>query len=253
MKRKVLPVKPAVIILILAMTMGVFGVSYASWSDYLTVKGVFNTGSLNIVFDSNRPYLVQVTDINGEQAGSSINASEISCILSNDKKQASLSFSRSILLEELAGADRFLKFQYPIDLDPDSTVQSVTDYMADLTLPSQEKAAFTLTGSRLVINGSEYMLPEGMTEENHTIFWEVYRQIETQDEGIVATIFLRLSDESLEVLQNPNDPLLDLAQLPEELKPYVMPYGNGAAGLIPAEIKSSYTVSLPLFIEQGRP
>ncbi len=253
MRRRALFLKPAIIIAVLAMAIGALGITYAAWSDYLTVKGIFNTGSLSIVFDGNRPYLVQVTDINGGQAGSFIDSDEINCMLSNDRKQASLVISRSILVEELAGEGRFLMLQYPLDIGPDSTVQSVTDYPTDLTAVSQEWAEFIPTASRLVINGSEYSLPEGLSVDNSSLFWEVYRQIETKDEGIVASIFLKLSDDSRALLQQPENPSLDAEQLPEELKAYIVPYGSGQAGLIQAEIKNSYEVSLPLFIEQGRP
>lgn len=244
---------PAAVMFILMLSLCTMGVGYARWSEHLVINGFVSSGLFHIVFDKSRPCSIEIVDLNGMSASGAISANNISCTLNEEKKQAQITFDHALLLEELASGDKFLKFRYPLSFGEDSTVQSVVPYAADLTVPSQEKVEFTPTGSRLIINGEEYMLPSGLLGPEGPLYWDVYRQIEANGEQIAGTIYLKLSAESMDCLNCSDEFSVDVTEIPEELIMHIVTSEDETDGLLQAELNDNYSFSISLFVEQGHP
>lgn len=244
--------KKTTIFIILSITLGAIGVSYAAWSRHLLLNTSLSSGSLDIVFDESRPYYAEIIHANG----TSINSGDqqaIPCTLDKEKKLATLSFDSTLLLNDLMDSNRFLIFQYPLALGERSTVQSVTPYMADLDLTSDEILQSIPSNPILLIGEDEYPLPENLQDAYAPLTWEIYRQMEMEDEQITGTVFLKLSNESKEDLLEPGELILDADELPEEIIDLITPHEDGSSGLLEAEIAVTYSFSIPLYIEQGHP
>jgi len=246
-----LQIRPAAVMLVLIIGMCGLGVGYGAWTDNLSINTFVSSGSFAVAFDQDRPYSVQVMEISGATVDDPTGANEIDCILEKDGRQARISFNGALLLDELVSGDRFLTLQYPLTIGENSTIKSVTPYQADLTLPSQERVEFTPVSSQLIADGEEYALPDVLEELNVPLFWDVYRQVETDNDQITGTIFLKLSDESIDALQNPTELSIDAAELSEELAKHIALSEGETSGLLQAEIDTNYSFSLALYIEQS--
>lgn len=244
--------KTTILMIILSIALGTMGVGYAAWSRHLQVSTSLSSGSLHIVFDENRPYSAEIIHTNGTYVSSS-EKPEIHCILDGEKKLATLSFDGALLLDDLMDSNSFLVFQYPLALGEQDTIQSVTPYMADLDLSSNEILQSTPSDPKLLIGEDEYPLPESLRDPYAPLKWDIYRQIEVEDEQIIGTVFLRLSNASKEDLLVPDELILEADELPEEIIDQVTPIKGGSGGLLEAELAVTYSFSIPLYIEQGHP
>lgn len=244
---------PAAVMFILMISLCIMGGGYARWSEHLVINSSITSGLFHIVFDKSRPCSIEIVDLNGMPASGAIGANNISCTLNEEKKQAQITFDHALILEELASNDKFLELRYPLSPGEDSTMQSAAPYTADLTVPSQEKIEFAPTGSRLIINEEEYMLPGGLLEPESSLYWDVYRQIEVSGEQIAGIIYLKLSAESIACLNSSDEFSVDVMEIPEELIMYIVPSEEETDGLLQAELCNSYSFSISLFVEQGHP
>lgn len=255
-RRSLFRKKTTIILAGLAIGLCFLGSGYASWMDYLTIDGTITSGSIHMIFDMDRPFTVQIADQNGMAIWSADEEEEIHVILDEEKKLAELSISQALLMDELAATDRYLMLQYPLTPDEKSTMQSITPYRADFTLPSQDIVYFTPTSTLLSVEGEEYLLSEDTDEFNLPLSWEVYREVSEDEYGISGILYLKLREESKEALQK-NEIRIDVSKLPEGLEEYAVFLEEdtlyGPVSTFEAEIINMYSFSLPILIEQSRP
>lgn len=234
--------------LILMLILCLMGVGYASWVKNLNVSLAVHTGSMKAGFDSERPYSVQIVDSEGTRVSEALYGNDINCRLMDDDKKATILLNQALLAEELAVPDRMLMLQYPLEFDAESTVETARLYQTDYTLPSAEQVAFEPLRAILTVAGMEGVLP--WPSENATLYFNVYRQIETIDEQLIGTMFLKLTGESAALLAHPATLTLDAADISSDMLSLVTPTGD-STGFMQGELDVEYTFSVPLYIEQG--
>lgn len=251
MRRRNLPYRSLLAFGFLTLLLSGIGLTYAGWSDQLYIESRLTSGSFSAVFEDTGDYRVYIAGPNGEQVSGSADGGQITFQIASHRRSVEITAPDRLLLSELGGQQRFLAVQYPIGLEEESTVRSLRELQPDLNLSAQETLKLETYEAVFRLKDKEYSLPADLAGLETELAFDLYRQVEQVDGQALATVFLKLTPDSLEFLQEANTLQCGVEELPVELTEAITPTGDGSSGQIQGELHVTYRFSVPLYLEQG--
>lgn len=224
---------------VLAAGLSGMGVTYAKWSDRLTVRGDFGTGIMDVVYSEEMPCMISLTDGDGAELGEKQEAK--TRILENGKTME-ITAPFPLNAEEFSeNPDWMVKLEYPIKAGDGGTVNQAELSEADFGQEPEEELVLKPVRTALMASEDteEYPLPENKAVNlDEELVFHVFR--ETREEGgtVLAVLYLKMSEESRELLSEfPTE--VELEEEESELLP------------TQARLVVTYECSVPVYVEQG--
>ena len=251
---------PTIVALCLTLCLSSFGVTYAGWNEQLQINSDISTSTMNVFFNSDQYkfYRVGLYDTANQQSTELVAGEEsISVDLKNKNQMANITIEKALsteILKELTKPGKMLILQYSLDLDAKTKVELSK---ADFDKPLPDTVFLNVKGIVLNVDGSDFVAPKVIWDEyDIPLEFEVYPQLEVKQDQLLATMYLRLI--------NGND-LIDLNDLQEfnldreidlsdnELLNHIdgLDMTDLGAVTFSAEVKVSYEIELPIYVEQG--
>ena len=219
------------------------GVTYAGWSEILSIRGMFTTASFSVEFgDKNdiEVHLITLDNQNNIEVGNKV---ENINITKNDNKNIVLSLEGN-LINELKEDRYMLQVRYPLRTSDGSKIKAIRHINADFDMPDQTIEAIP-DSVKIVLEDKQIEINENINENDYKIRFNVYRQIETEDDNSSAVVFLEVDNlnvQSNEILVN----YLELTEIHSESIDNI-PYDNPVIGV---QIEAEYSLEIPIATEQ---
>lgn len=224
---------------VLAVCLSGMGATYAKWSDRLTMRGDFRTGIMDVVYSEEMPCMIGLTDGDGAELGEKQEAE--TQILDNGKTM-DITAPFPLSAEEFSeNPDCMIKLEYPIKAGDGGTVNRAELSEADFGQEPEEELVLKPVRIALMAqeDTEEYPLPENEVPNlDEELVFHVFR--ETREEGgmVLAVLYLKMSEESRELLSDfPTE--LELEEEESELLP------------TQARLVVTYECSVQVWVEQG--
>lgn len=252
MRKRTLPVPGKLVLAaVMVASLGMVGVSYAAWTDTLNVTWNATTGLFNMIFapdehDSN--YSASITDAAGRSAD---DLDGVTVQLADEGKSAELTFEQGLPLARLREGD-LLKISYPLE-NGNGTFMNIKRYDPDFTKPWKTITMEPEVQS-LVLNGQEYSVDESSAEAYAIpLQFEVFQSFSGEPDALAGNLYLRLTDESLERIQQLPQTLefsaeaLEAAKIETAAVNPAIAAAEGQNGILVA-----YTCSIPIGLDQNQ-
>lgn len=239
--------KKVLIVSVMVAGMVTMGATYAVWNSSLNIDANITTGNMDIRFRDQvrEKYQASLVDISGVEK----KKVDAEFVMEEDGKKMKVLFKTGLPLTNLIKGE-LIKIDFPLIPSPESTVNMLqeTKYNFDKegTLVEMKcDKVMVLSGLNLY---STAVLEDDFTQDlKFDLYHTVHPTIEQEEEGMTATVFLKLKEESIQRLQNlPKTITLkqsDLQQtttLTEEERAKFQQDG----------VVASYTCELPFYVEQ---
>lgn len=219
------------------------GVTYGGWSDTLSIRGIFTTANFSVEFGERKDIAVHLITLDSQNNIKVEEEVDNLNITKNDNKNITLSLKGN-LIDKLKEDGYMLQVRYPLRTTDDSKIKAIKPINADFNKPDQtieaipESVKITLEDIQIEIN-------EKINESDYKIRFNVYRQIENDEDKSSAVLFLeadRLSALPNEIMS------VDYLKLTEILPEYTdIPYENPVIGV---QLEAEYSLKIPIATEQ---
>ena len=220
------------------------GVTYAGWSEILSIRGMFTTASFSVEFgDKNdiEVHLITLDNQNNIEVGNKV---ENINITKNDNKNITLNLKGN-LINKLKEDGYMLLVRYPLRTSDDSKIEAIKPINADFNSPNQTievRPDFI----KITLDDKEIEIYDKINESDYNIRFNVYQQIETEDDKSSAVLFLEADEfnvQSNELLS------IDYSQLTEILPEYTdnVSHENPIIGI---QLEAEYSLKIPIATEQ---
>ena len=213
------------------------GVSYSGWSETLNIRGILTTANFSIEFGDEEDievYLIEAYDETKPVKGFGINRI--------NNKNITLQL-RDDLINRLKNPGYMLKINYPLKTSDDSKIKAIKTITADFGSP--DDTVYVVPDSVSINIDGEYIdIDEEVDENDYEIRFNIYRQIEKDEDAYNGVIFLqadRINESSPETISVEYSELIDI--LPEVEISYENP-------VIEAQLEAYYSLEIPIGAEQ---
>ena len=218
------------------------GVTYSGWSETLSIRGIFTTANFSVEFGDENSIEVHLIYLDNQN---NIEAEEVenTSITKNDKKNIVVSI-KDDLVNKLKEDGYMLQVRYPLRTSDDSKIKAIRHINADFDKPDQTIEAIP-DSVKIVLEDKQIEINENINENDYKIRFNVYRQIETEDDKSSAVVFLEVDNlnvQSNEILVN----YLELTEIHSESIDNI-PYDNPVIGV---QIEAEYSLEIPIATEQ---
>jgi predicted ribosomally synthesized peptide with SipW-like signal peptide len=224
------------VVIILFLT----GVSYSAWSDTLSIRGMFTTGSFGVEFGDEKDIEVNLIKTDAQN--------NIECIQKNKEFNAAkndndkyIVLSLTELINELKRPGYMLQLKYPIKTSDDSKIKVIKPIKVNFNKPDEIVDAIpsikVILGDELIIGNEE------VNESDYKIRFKVYRQIETEKDNNYAVVFLE-ADNFNEVSPEVSVEYDDLTSIFPETD---ISQGNSELSV---QLEAEYSIAVPIMAEQ---
>lgn len=220
------------------------GVTYGGWSDTLSIRGIFTTANFIVEFGEKKDIEVYLVTLNNQNNIKVEEKVENISITKNDNKNIVLSIKDN-LINKLKEDGYMLLVRYPLRTSEDSKIKAIKSIEANFSKPDQTIEAIP-DSVKFILDNKEIKINENINKSDYKIRFNVYRQIETEDDKNRAVVFLeadRLNTLSNEMLT------VDYSEFTEIHPEYIdnIPYDNPVIGV---EIEARYSLNIPIATEQ---
>lgn len=241
-RRKKSKAKRLIIFPILLSGMMMLGVSYAAWNSELHIEACMSTGCMNILFygEAKEKYSVELVDKNDKKL-----PLDAEIKIKDEGKKAELRFKKGLPMDKLCQGEQIcVKFDMKPDKNSIGLVQEreIRSDEPDEKLEMKAERGMLIKESKLFTlrSDSEFMIP---------LEFEVYRGVETKKHRMTGMVYLKLTSESIQkVNELPRAVLVSemelepIANCSLEEEKMAEEIGNGVAVV--------YSVELPFLVEQ---
>ena len=234
---------------IIAVGLSVMGLSYAAWTDNLSILGNVTFGNFTMSFQENSgQYKVQIVDSMSLTA-QNIESIECETRIGRDGRTAELFFGRGLPLNLLMEG-RYLQITYPITPADGSVTPAALQ--AGGTDATRRTVDFTPAESLMVIDHIGYMAPQWTEGFAIPLSFELHPAINNHSSGqnraqnqgdAEGIVWLALSAESIAAVSS----LPDMMEIPYSLldEAECVPVQDNDNG-----IRVTYRCTIPVMIEQ---
>lgn len=154
------------------------GDMYAYYTKVLNISGTIKTGGMNLSFDDTRQVKIGITD-SVKKKYSKLSDHSIAVKYLDDGKRTAFITPMPLELNVFDGEDSYLTIEYPLAINEDSVVRSLKVVPPVFDRSSVEE---------IVLLPEEEGAPE--------LTWEVFREVRTTQDQIIAVVYLRPSEGS---------------------------------------------------------
>lgn len=241
MKRKNrIPTKRFFIFLILLSSMFMLGVSYAAWTSRLQITSQVTTGNFNLLFADKLSGNYSIALVN--EYNQIIEELDTDIEFLEKEKKLKLLFQSGLPVEELLVGNR-IKIDFSLTAADDNSITGIKKISPDFDNPS-EFVEFTVMDGALVKDEIFYSLPPETGFEKSLDF-EVYRELNPESNQLHGCIFLQLTPESMELINQ-----FPKTLTPAELERHPLESEQFANVNIQNGILIIYSCDIPFSVEQ---
>ncbi len=242
------------LMLILSMGLSGTGVAYARWSGIQTMTGKLTTGLLDFRHSQEEACSLLIVDVDGTEYQS---LKVVNAIVENEGKSidvfVDVPIPADLFLED---PDRLIKLECPLEQGKSNTIDRVEGQEADFQQTSQETLTLVPVSAVLMTGqeGEICELPDEMASSFAVpLEFEVFRETEERDGGLFGIVYLRLMDESRELMAGfPVELDLEEEGLTEGLLSFAgAEEGESISLSLDAQIAVTYQCAIPFYVEQG--
>ena len=239
--------KKVLIVSVMVAGMVTMGATYAVWNSSLNIDANITTGNMDIRFRDQvrEKYQASLVDISGVEK----KKVDAEFVMEEDGKKMKVLFKTGLPLTNLIKGE-LIKIDFPLIPSPESTVNMLQEtkdnFDKEGTLVEMKcDKVMVLSGLNLY---STAVLEDDFTQDlKFDLYQTVHPTIEQEEEGMTATVFLKLKEESIQRLQNlpkaitlKQSDLQQTTTLTEEERAKFQQDG----------VVASYTCELPFYVEQ---
>ncbi len=235
--------------LLLGLVLGVglcaLGITYAAWTANLNIRTYFGTGMFNMIFPDSEEgdYYVWLTDENG----SPLENLETELIVSEDGKQADLTFGSGLPVELLAQG-YYIKVVYPLKQAENNTINKVEPVNPDLD-DTGEEVQMKAESGMLMVDGTPYGLEEILEPFMIPLKFYAYTGVEEDEGELRGYLYLKLMEESLSAIHDMPEAIeLETEALEESMSDWaeLVSLSENAEN----SVVITYSCELPLYLDQ---
>lgn len=188
--------------LTLVMVLCGIGTTYGYWNKTLKVSMSTSTGSFYMKYAEAEQAAVTVVNENNEVLDT---LSDVNMEVSSDQREADIQFTQSIPLAQLM-AGSYIRIRCPL-VQSEGAIFPLIKEEPEFAEPLDE---IHMDGEikGVCINGNIYEYPGELDDYNLT--FELFNQISMEDEELFGYVYLRLSDESKDMINSMSDIMLEL-------------------------------------------
>jgi len=182
-----------ILAVVVTASLGVIGISHASWSDPLQITGRVTTGIFDMAFSPDRQgYAASIVDAEGTQTHG---LAGVEIQLNDQGKAVDVTFQNGLPLDRLLDGD-MIKLSYPLTKGDQATVD-IKQYEPDFTVPWKTVEMMPQLQS-LILDGQEYtadLIPAGYSVPLKLDVFQAF----TRRGG---SLYFKLTDESRKNIRN---------------------------------------------------
>lgn len=181
----------ALIGLSLAILLFLTGVSYSAWSEVLSIKGIFTTGSFKIEFGDEDDIIANLVTLNGKKVNvkDKVNVNVDSRLLNNNKK-ANITL-KDDLLNQMITQDYMLQIKYPLKATEDSTIKAMNSMTANF---NNADKTVSVTPTIEISSDGDSALLKYLSEGDFKVTFDIYNEIEVTEDGNYAVVYIKAKD-----------------------------------------------------------
>lgn len=196
MRKRFLSTKKVILALILLAGLSGMGMTYSAWSaDGIVTTGLY-TGNFSIIFSGPEEADYMFAIVDGE--GNILEELDADVLIEEDGKRVLVQFRQGLPVELLIQGN-YIKLEYPLEAAPDGTVTAVQTAEADLESDG-ERIQMDARSGALLADGN---ILEGLSVLEsfmEPLEFYVYRETAAEPGALNGTMFLKLTEESIEYI-----------------------------------------------------
>lgn len=214
------------------------GMSYGAWSETLSLRGIFTTANFSVEFgDTDNIEVNLVTadanNIKVEEKITQFNRTE------NNNKNVILSL-KGELINKMLSSEYMLQVKYPLETSEDSKIKAIKPTKANFKKPDDTVEVIPDTIKISIDN----IINDKIDKSDYEIRFNIYRQIETSEEGNYAVVFLK----AYNINNNYSEFSIEYSDLISIMPQYAdIPYDNPN---IEMQLEAEYSMEIPIVAEQ---
>lgn len=230
---------------ILLSSMTLLGVSYAAWNSGLTIKASLTTGDMDIRFNEEGCPAYSVYLVDPEEK--KLQELAVKIEFKEEGKYADILFEEGVPVESLAQGNR-LCIDFSMKTGSDNSITLIRKKPVQWDKPDEQIEMKAERG--MIVKGQRLYSLEAQT---HTLMrplmFDLYREIQTQDEKMMGKIYFQLREESIQQIeQSPKFFALDVDALEEY--PIVHPEEQKIAEQMEEGVAILYSCEIPFMVDQ---
>lgn len=229
------------------------GVSYGAWSDILSVRGIVTTANFSVEFENAKEIKVHLVTMDANNNITSKERISDFSSTNNNNKNINLSLYGG-LVEKMKTHGYMLQIEYPLKTTINSKIKAIKSEKANFSKP-YEVINVAPDFVNVIINDKKININERINIADYKISFNIYRQIETNDNNdSSAVIFVEVAN--INEVASKNIGSIEYQDLLgyddySYLESSINDYSNSTYNtIIDAKLNAEYSLNIPIVAEQ---